>query len=276
MIFNTHTLPEPIAPYIESVFHFKNFIPNHSIERVVPTGHVFLIFELDDIPRHTYDNATMEPDRTFTKGWISGMHRNHISISAHENSEMFVIQFKAFGAHPFLHLPVADLNDRILPAEEVLGASALDLRTALLEGGDPAGKFAIAEQWLQDRFRPDWTPPTNLRAIVSELQTAAAARYSDVIADYPNSGKHLIDQFKKYVGLTPKYYHRIQRFNEILQQIHQKQAITWPQVAYASGFADQSHFIKEFRHFSGFNPQEFIQQDYHKSAPNFFPLDRKG
>lgn len=47
MIFNTHTLNLKLAPYIESIFHFKGFIPDHSIERVVPTGYIFLIFEFD-------------------------------------------------------------------------------------------------------------------------------------------------------------------------------------------------------------------------------------
>ena len=46
MIFETHTLKAPLNKYIESIFHFKGFMPDHSIERVVPTGHLFILFEL--------------------------------------------------------------------------------------------------------------------------------------------------------------------------------------------------------------------------------------
>ncbi len=276
MIFETHQLNSPISEYIESIFHLKDFIPDHSIERVVPTGHVFMIFELDDIPRNTFDNTTLKPSKTFTKAWISGIHKNYISISAHQKSEMFVIQFKPFGTYPFFHFPSEDLNEKILSAEEVFGKELLLLRENLLKQKTSRDKFIVAEKWLTSRFDDSKIPSKELLTIVEKLQQQPAANFNKITEGYPYTQKHLIDQFKKYVGVTPKYYHRIARFNEILQQIRQKEQISWSQVAYQCGYADQSHFIKEFSHFSGFNPQEFIKQEFNKDEPNFFPLDRDG
>ena len=96
------------------------------------------------------------------------------------------------------------------------------------------------------------------------------------MAKYPRSQKHLIHLFKKYIGLTPKWYQRILRFNDLLKQIQNKENIAWADIAYRCGYTDQSHFIKEFKHFSGFNPREFIKKEFHQDKPNFFPLDRKG
>jgi len=77
-----------------------------------------------------------------------------------------------------------------------------------------------------------------------------------------------------HFGLTPKVFHRIFRFNEILKQLQGKQHLVWAQIAYEFGYSDQSHFIKEFKEFSGFNPQEFINSEYHRDEEtNFFPLD---
>lgn len=132
MIFETHQLQAPLDQYIESVFHFKGFTPDHSIERVVPTGHIFILFELDGFPRHTFDNETLKPNNTYSKVWISGMHRNHISISAHPNSEMLVIQFKAYGAHPFFHFPVEKLNEKVIPTNDLFGNELIDLREKIL------------------------------------------------------------------------------------------------------------------------------------------------
>ena len=276
MIFNTHILKGTISKYIESMFHFKDFVPNHSIERVVPTGHIFIIFELDGFTRNTFDNDTLKPNNTFTKVWISGMHKNYISISAHEKSEMFVIQFKPFGAYPFFHFPIQELNEKILPAKEIFGDKIFELREEILDKKTSEEKFKIAENWLIDKFQQDKIPSTELLNVLEKLQTESVANYSTVIESYSKTPKHLIDQFKKYVGLTPKYYQRILRFNEILLQIHQLEKIEWSQVAYQCEYADQSHFIKEFKHFSGLNPQKFIQQKFHENEPNFFPLDREG
>jgi len=276
MIFETHTLKAPLVKYIESIFHYKDFIPEHSIERVVSTGHIFIIIELDGFTRNTFDNDTLKPNNTFTKVWISGMHKNYISISAHKKSEMFVIQFKPFGAYPFFHFPIQNLNEKLVPAEEIFGNEILKLREEILVKETSDEKFIVAEKWLDDRFHQNKTPPSELLTVLEKLQTESVANYSQIIENYSKTKKHLIDQFKKYIGLTPKYYQRILRFNEILQQIHKSEKIEWAQIAYQCEYADQSHFIKEFKHFSGFNPQKFIKQDFHQDDPNFFPLDRKG
>lgn len=276
MLFETHQLKGPLSTYIESIFHFKDFIPDHSIERVVPTGHLFLIFELDDFERCTFDNETLEVNSTFTKVWISGMHKHHLSISAHANSEMFVIQFKPFGAYPFFHFPIHKLNDQVVPAEQILDEEILDLRQELLKAVGPIEKFKQAESWLLSRFEKDKTPPQELLDVLEKLSVESVSHFPRIVMEYGKTQKHLIEQFKKYVGLTPKYFQRVLRFNEILQNIHKNEAIEWPQVAYQCEYSDQSHFIKEFKHFSGFNPQKFIKHDFHQEPPNFFPLDRQG
>ncbi|MEP5160784.1 DUF6597 domain-containing transcriptional factor, partial [Ekhidna sp.] len=260
MIFETHQLPETLSPYIESVFHFKNFVPDHSIERVVPTGHIFILFELDGYTRNTLDNDTLKPKAAYQKVWISGAHKNYISISAHENSEMFVIQFKPYGAYPFLHFPLKEISNQVVHTEPFLGNELTSLREELLHPSNSADKFSVAETWLNHRLQKDKAPPPALIGFYEELQKAPAANYPLIVENYPNTQKHLIDQFKKYIGLTPKSSQRILRFNEILQKVHKKEMISWAQIAYQCGFTDQSYFIKECKLFSGFNPEEFIDQ----------------
>jgi len=275
MKFETHQLTPPLDRYLESIFHLKGFMPDHSIERVVPTGHIFIIFELDGFERSTFDNDTLKPNAHFTKVWISGMHKNYLSISAHQNSEMLVIQFKPFGAFPFFHFPIEKLNEKVLPVQEVFDGSLLQLRDQILAKATSEEKFQVAEAWLRDRFDEEKQPPNEVFEVVEAMQKAPAEN-GTLLDKYPFTQKHLIDQFKKYIGLTPKYFQRILRFNEILQRLHKQEKISWTEIAYQCGFSDQSHFIKEFKHFSGFNPEEFILQSFNDEEPNFFPLDREG
>ncbi|WP_298512663.1 AraC family transcriptional regulator [uncultured Kordia sp.] len=277
MIFENHILEKPLADYIESIFYFKGFTPDHSIERVVPTGHLFIIFELDGFERNTFNNETLQPNGNYKNVWISGMHKNHLTISAHQDSEMFVIQFKTSGAYPFLKIPIHEVNNKVIDGQEFFGDDILDLRTQILEETEITGKFTKAENWLLSKLDTKKTAPTEALHVLSQLQTKPVSEANEIVSSYPNSQKHLINQFKKYFGLTPKVFHRIYRFNEILKQIHNKEDLKWSQIAYEFGYADQSHFIKEFKEFSGFNPQEFINSDFHKDdETNFFPIDRKG
>lgn len=276
MQFNTHALSPDLNNHIESIFHIKDFMPDHSKERVVPTGHLFLIFEFDGFTRHVYDNETLALKGAYTKAWVSGMHRNYMTISAHQKSEMLVVQFKPHGAFPFLHVPLSELNEKVVLAEKLFGESISAVHKQILEADSQKEKFERIEEWLLGLFSANESAPSGLIDILENLTKAPSANFSKLIEAYPNSQKHLIDQFKKYVGLTPKYFHRIQRFNEILKKIQGEETIQWSDIAYQCGFADQSHFIKEFKHFSGFNPKQYIEDDIQNEANNFFPLDREG
>ena len=276
MIFETHSFKNPLIDFIEAVFYFKAFKPDHSIERVVPTGHLFIIFELDGFERNTFDNESLVPNGIYKNVWISGMHKNYLSISAHQDSEMLVIQCKAHGAYPFIKKPIDSLNNKVIAAQEVFGAAILELRNQILNTTTSSEKFKLVEKWLLKQVDQTKSAPKEIVSILEEIKSKPISENKEIIACYPNSQKHLINQFKKYLGLTPKVFHRIYRFNEILKQLQNKQQIVWTHIAYEFGYSDQSHFIKEFKEFSGFNPQEFINFDFHKEEPNFFPLDRKG
>jgi len=274
MIFETHILKSPLKNHIESIFHFKGFMPDYSIERVVPTGHLFILFELDGIARHTYNNKTLKPNGSFSKVWISGIHKNYLSISAPQDSEMFVIQFKPTGAYPFIHQPIDTLNNLVIDAQKILGNEILEIHDRILMAGSSKRKFKIIEEWLSKRYCEKKCANTELLDVLNKLSKEPITKYQNAISAYSKTQKHLIVQFKKYFGLTPKSFQRIFRFNEILAQIQGKEQINWSQITYNCGYTDQSHFIKEFKEFSGFNPQEFIAKDFNKDEPNFFPLDK--
>ncbi len=276
MQFENHLITEPFSDHIQAIFHYKGYSPEHRIERVVPTGHLFIIFELDGITRNTFDNQTLEPNGSYRHVWISGMHKEHISISTHEDSEMLVIQFKTSGTYPFFKSSIDQLTNKITPAQEVFGDQILQLRSDILNASDTLGKFELVDSWLQQQYDPKKSPPEELKKVLTQLELKPISDGHSIIESYPNSQKHLINQFKMYFGLTPKTFHRIFRFNSILRQIQNKDMLSWSQIAYEFGYADQSHFIKEFKAFSGFNPQQYLKKDYHKGETNFFPIDDQG
>ena len=66
--------------------------------------------------------------------------------------------------------------------------------------------------------------------------------------------------FNSLVGVNPKEYTRIVRFQKALELMqHQSGEINQEQIAYASGYADQSHFIREFKKFSGYTPTSLLK-----------------
>lgn len=246
------------------------------MERVVPTGHVFVIFEFDNITRNLFNNQTLQSIAEYKKVWVSGMHDGYITISAHLHSEMLVVQFKSAGAFPFFHFPLIEIKDKVISGEEIFGKEIVDLRNRMLAAEETEAKFQLVDKWLMDRYDERKTASRDLLVFIDKLREEPVCKLKQIIKTYPSTQKQLILHFKKYLGVTPKHYQRIMRFNEILKSIQSKEKISWADIAYNCDYSDQSHFIKEFFFFSGLNPQEFIRKNLSPEEYTFIPINTKG
>lgn len=274
MEYLTHQPPSPYGDCIAEVIYFRGFQPDHGIERLVPTGHPSVIFCFDGYPRHTFHNESLAPLTTLHDCWLYGMHRHYLSISAHPNSEMLVLRFQTPGALPFVHEPLIRFTDRIEPVDQALGGALQSLHLSLATASNGAAKFAVIDEWLTSRYRADLRAPAALDAAVADLRTASAQDFAAIVDRYPHSRKTLIEHFKRHVGLTPKYFHRLMRFYDVFRQLERGESVRWADIAFDCGYTDQPHFVREFRHFSGFTPEQFRAAGFEEAATNYFPLDR--
>lgn len=273
MIFENHIPPPPFDDFIDSFIYFQGYCPEHNIERKVPDGLVNLVFELDGIKRFVYENNADTIRCCCTRVWISGMHRKFITLSAHPDSEMFIISFKPGGAYPFLHKPVSHFTEKILDGAAAFGNEIFAFREKLLQAPDFSAKFRVAEKWLADQVDFSITPERAIQEAVACVHDNTTTRLDEIVVQSRYSRKQFIHLFKKYVGLTPKLYQRIVRFNEILQKVHQGEFVSWAQISADCGYFDQAHFIRDFKEFSGFNPSEFLKAHVKSERINFFPFD---
>lgn len=83
--------------------------------------------------------------------------------------------------------------------------------------------------------------------------------------------RHLERQFIDAVGLNPKQYARITRFQHVLALVEQKRYHTLTTLAHNTGFYDQAHFIKDFREFTGLSPRQYFAENL--PLVKFFNLD---
>ena len=74
------------------------------------------------------------------------------------------------------------------------------------------------------------------------------------------SQRRFIQVFRDEVGLPPKLYCRLLRFQEVLSRIEAKQNLDWAGVALNCGYFDQAHLIREFQAFSGLCPTAYLRQ----------------
>jgi transcriptional regulator GlxA family with amidase domain len=108
--------------------------------------------------------------------------------------------------------------------------------------------------------------PVN-RALEKVSESRGMNSVSDLANELKISERQLERIFKQYVGLSPKFYSRIIRFSTIFQLKEQGDP-NWIDLTYESGFADQSHFIRNFKAFTGEDPSSYSFGD--QNMANFF------
>ena len=84
------------------------------------------------------------------------------------------------------------------------------------------------------------------------------------------SQKHFTEMFRRNIGVTPKSYLKIMRFQKAIRTIDAADNVEWDMIAQDCGFYDQAHFINDFKHFSGFTPEEYSK--IHTNYQNYIPV----
>jgi len=251
------TEPQPAQPW-----------PTHRREHVLPDGSTELVINLDGAPRKRFDPTDPRRFDTFRRAWVSGPQPEFILIDVLPQATMMGAHFKPAGLAAFLQVPVHLLAGEVVELDQLWGPAVGDLRDMLLETSGIAAKFSVLESFLRRRLQcqaPVLTVAAALRRFLSEPD--ATASIAEIAGDLGVSHKHLIHCFRAEVGLSPKRFRRIQRFQRTLRNLRSQPVTDWADMACAAGYYDQAHLINDFRELSGLTPVGYLQ---HPGADNRF------
>lgn len=274
MLFRQHVPAEPLARYVDWLWFYDDLFPPHRRERVLPDGTFELIINLRDEPRHLFERGGRRGDTVFRDAWLSGAHSQYIVIDALPASSMIGVHFKPGGAAMF-GLQAHELHNEVVALEAICGAAASSVRDEILAARTAEAKFAALERWLQGRLRQrraDARVEQRVFWMRDRLVAAMPPRISDLAAEAGMSHRRLIAEFRAHVGLTPKRFCRVRRFQHALAELAARRTIDWSDVACTCGYFDQAHFVHDFRAFSGFRPTEYLGTGAIEHG-NFIPVE---
>ena len=166
---------------------------------------------------------------------------------------------------------MSEISDCVVDADLVWGSDFGRLREAMLATKDIGRRFEMVEEFLLMKFQSR----LNLNPCVAYAVDEMTARPDEISIGRMNqkigySQKHFTDMFRKQVGVTPKSYLRVMRFQKALKSIDAIDMIDWGQLSQDCGFYDQAHFINDFKHFSGFTPEQYGK--IHINYQNYIPV----
>jgi transcriptional regulator GlxA family with amidase domain len=128
----------------------------------------------------------------------------------------------------------------------------------MCESAEPLKKFRLLESALLERLVRYRGAHCAVRAALDVVEsTQGRARTMDLAAAVDLSQRRLIGLFAAEVGLTPKVFGRITRFQHALACSRTRREADWAELAVECGYYDQSHLIHDFVAFVGVAPDDY-------------------
>ena len=266
---NNHVIHYPKGVLADSVLSIQ-YIEHDStctqFTRLLSDGSIYLNINLQDDPLRLINSETYH--KNF---WISGLLLKPLIIECPKFIRALIVRFKASGGYPIMGIPLCELSNSIIDADNIFGENISSLRDQMLNTKSIVDKIKITERWLYFRLIQNQPIVSSVvHYAINKISRCPSSIKMELLAERTGySHQHLINIFRKYVGVSPKQYQKIARFNAALRFVGNIDSFNWSDLLYDLGYYDQSHFIKDFKTFSGVSPSEYVRKvgDYIHSIP---------
>ncbi|MGO4880211.1 MAG: DUF6597 domain-containing transcriptional factor [Bryobacteraceae bacterium] len=261
MRFHHHAPGPPLGQFVQLFWLYEGYSQPHDKERLLPDGSMELVVNLNEDRVRAYDPHQTDKFHTLRGAVMVGAHSEFFVIDTAGQYSVAGVHFKPGGAFPFFDPPANELHNAMVSLEDLWGPLARQLRERLLEAATPEAKLRVMQQTLLAKAaeRLDRHP-----AVAFALDQFRGVPHARTIAEVTDqiglSAKRFIEVFRGEVGLTPKLFCRVRRFQRALRIASTGRAVEWAAVAADCGYFDQAHFIHDFRAFSGINPSTYVAQ----------------
>ena len=231
-------------------------------ELVLPDGCPEIVFNLSDRFEKIDSSGRSE---TQAAAIVSGQLRSNILIRRTGRVSLFGIRFQPFGAYEFLGIPLSELTDAVVPLDTVIGRRCVELEQKIGSAADFQTRVAAAERELAS-ISPHTRAPQILQPMISEIQSSLGRKtVGDLRHAYGLSERQLQREFARRVGVSPKTFSRIVRFQNLVRRIERSADPNLLESALELGYYDQSHMIREFNEFAGKSPLFYFRETHRLS-----------
>lgn len=247
----------PLSPYVERYWCVtaSRPLPYAVPNRIMPDGCVDILFNAGDAFRR---DAAEEPG---LRSLLVGPMWRPVVAGMRGVVEVVGVRFRPEGAYSLLGLPLSELDNRLVPMEDLTATLGAKLDALLQQAADPIERVRAIERVLRRRLgsrRP--ADETVSRAVTAILHSRGRASIDDIARAAGTSGRNLERRFTPRIGLTPKMFSRVIRFRRVMTSIRNGRPTSWSRLAADAGYYDQSHLIREFKAFSGLTPEGVLRE----------------
>ena len=246
-----------LAPYVAQLQGYDEAAKVPVARREFAGTAVVVILEFEPHLR-VYEPGQSTRHSTYPGGFVAGLEDSY-SLTEHAGHQAGIqLNLHPLGARRLLGIPLRELRGRplgfedVLPAHRQLSAELADLRSW-------DARFDRVERFLQRRLND---APATDPAVGWALDRIAASGgkvdLAQLVSELGYSHKHVISRFHDQVGVPPKLWARLVRFDRVRRELAKGAPRSWAELAMTCGYYDQAHLARDVRQFTGASPRALL------------------
>jgi AraC-like DNA-binding protein len=250
--------PDPrLRPYVVHYCGYEEETTSFTRRMEAPALRAPLIFNAGP-PIAVHYPAEGGQRQEIEEGMVAGLHDTYALVETGGRQSGIEIYLTPVGAGLVLGMPMRLLKGKVVPLDECLGNAGALVREQLLEEPDWQRRFAVVDSFLLARVSASRQPPPSLDWALSCLHaTRGELEIGALTETLGCSRRYLIALFNDYVGLPPKLYARVLRFQHAVELADRGGDAGWAEIAQRCGYYDQAHMVRDFQQFTGQTPTAY-------------------
>lgn len=254
--------------YIEKMWIFESSgrVSDEDMKLIVPNGLIKLV-----VPYRNGLSGKMEGWHHLSKEHsitLIGMTDIPSVVEAEKDlaSGTIGVEFNPMGAYRFFRLKFSDFKNQIHPLSSVLGKVAGELEEQLCNVEGTQQKIVLLQRFLITMFLRQESDPVYDFCIRKIEQSKGRITIKELEKTSGYSSRWLNMKFMDKAGISPKNLASIIRFQQYYQALATNREMSFMEKDFYNYYYDQSHFIKEFKRFTGLPPARFesVNNDFGK------------
>jgi AraC-like DNA-binding protein len=232
--------------------------PGSAPDRLLPDGRLEIVVHRREPYRRIAPDGRPVPAHGAV---VAGQLSRAIGLVAEGPVHCVGLRLEPAGARALLRAPLADLEDRIVPLSDAIGAEGRRLAEAIGEARDAPAALDAMWSWTAARLRGATAASPCDRAVSAWRRDGGLAAVEDVARSLGLSRRQVERRFPAEVGLAPKRFARVVRLQRAARRLRDRPQETLAAVAARVGCFDQAHLTREFVELAGVPPSRWIAEE---------------
>ena len=258
---------EILKPYVKCYFVFESDSDIEFEDTVFPSGDMEVIFNLGSgVWESLVENKFFRTPQVELWGQLT----KPLGIKSKGKHIMLGIRFLTHSIAYFLNDEIGVFNNQVSDFADIIGKPVKILHSRLLETTDLNRRIELIEKFLLGRLaiaeKKIFTINKVANILTSIKKNLEEDNISNIASRHNITPRYLHKLIYQHTGLSPKLFNKINRFQLSLKLLD-KNDQSFTSIAYDCGYFDQSHFIRDFKSFTGITPSAYLGNRFTVNQP---------